>query len=226
MVGKELIFGALMALVGASCAGGSPPETEPRTAGVHDGDVTITDRASFSALAGVTEVMGTLAIDGADVSAIPDLEKLTRVEGDLRITRTSLADLRGLDALGEVGGFLWIESNAALTTLRGIGHLDSTGWSTVIRSNDALVDLNGLESLSSIGGQLSIVDDVALQDIDALGSLTTLGDNLNVYNDFALPQCPVDELEQRLLDNGWSGSATINGLVACDGRCRGTTCGP
>ena len=180
----------------------------------------------MAALKGATEITGSLVIQGQTITSLAGLESLRSVGVDLRITQTALTDLQGLKSLVHVEGFLWIESNLSLHDLSGLETLTTTGWTTAIKGNFELLSLDGLDGLKSVGGQLAITDNIKLASITALARLETLGDNLNVYNNFSIPQCEVDDLRQRLVAQGWTGTATINGLKACAGTCNGPVCVP
>ena len=52
-----------------------------------------------------------------------------------------------------MGGYLSIESNAALTNLDGLSNLTSVGGYLYIEYNRALTNLDGLSNLTSVGGE-------------------------------------------------------------------------
>jgi hypothetical protein len=220
-VGWPALVFSLSACGGSDDVSGSGATATPV---VHEGDATVGADADVSLLAGVTEITGSLRIDGAAVTTLAGLESLRTIGVELRVTNTSLVNLAGLDGLERVEEFVWIEQNQSMLDLSGLGKLKSTGWSTVVGANWELLSLRGLESLTAVDGQLSITDNVRLSDISALASLMTLGDNLNVYNNFQISECAVEELRQRLLANGWTGGGTINGLTSCSGSCSGAVC--
>lgn len=114
------------------------------------------------------------------------------VEGDL-------ASLDGLECLSQIGG-------------------DLTIWQTT-----ALTDIDGLVSVYYVGGNLQIgqffAGNQVLEDLDGLVHLTTLDGNLSVVMNPVLPTCAAEELEQQLIDNGWTGTSDIWGnddLGSCD----------
>ncbi len=84
----------------------------------------------------LTEIDGTLRLEGSGAASLGGLANLTRVRGDLVIdNEDALSDLSGLDRLEEVDGALRIVDNAEL--------LDVTA---------------GLDELLRVGGDLEITD--------------------------------------------------------------------
>ena len=74
---------------------------------------------------------------------------------------------------------------------------------------------NGLTSISmpvlaSIPVSLRIQRNVVLTSLD-FGSLTSLGDTLTIKGNSSLPSCYATDIYDRLVANGWTGTATISG---------------
>ncbi len=130
-----------------------------------DGDYTIQDSGDIAALAGHTEVTGTLTVG------------FLSNPGASYTTFTSLA---GLESLTSVGGDLIIHYNAGLTNLTGLDNLSSVGGSVSMRDNTSLVNMIGLESLTSINGDLTIMNHSALTNLDGLNNITNITGNAEI----------------------------------------------
>lgn len=79
--------------------------------------------------------------------------------------------------------------------------------------------LDDLGSLSAVHGYLTIEGNDSLSDIDGLASLIELTGFLRVYDNPSLPTCAVQKLVEQLQNQGWTGSAYIQGndnIAACD----------
>ena len=109
------------------------------------------------------------------VSSLAGLTALTSV-GGLRILRTDLVTLAGLDALANVGvSGLFIAANTNLRDVEGLGALVSVEGDVVVDGNPVLAGLNGLGALASIGGALSVG-----ANLDGLAALTTINGALRL----------------------------------------------
>ncbi len=73
-----------------------------------------------------------------------------------RAQSDSVTVLDGLQALKEIGGFLYIRQNEQLESLEGLEHLASIGGHLEISNNPRLRSLRGLKNLAHLGGRLII----------------------------------------------------------------------
>ena len=76
----------------------------------------------------------------------------TSVEGNLTISGDDISDLSPLTNLTDLGGYLSIYSNAALTNVDGFSALISVGGDLAISENSALSEFCGLYTLFNVGG--------------------------------------------------------------------------
>jgi hypothetical protein len=76
--------------------------------------------------------------------------RCVHVAGDLRIERSELLDLSGLEHLKSVSGALVIVENAGLYRVRGLDNLREVG-DLVIAENRRLIDLSALRNLEAAG---------------------------------------------------------------------------
>src|SRR5690606_1101134 len=88
------------------------------------GDVSFTTQAHVYAFAtfypNCTEVSGSLAIQGANITDLTPLSNLTQIGEILYIAvNPSLTNLDGLSNLTQIGGVLYIQTNSQLTNLDG-----------------------------------------------------------------------------------------------------------
>jgi hypothetical protein len=81
---------------------------------------------------------------------IPMYGGVTCITGDLRVERSSLTGLTGLETLVAVGGVVQIRSNSALVSVDGLGNLKSAGG-IAVESNERLSSLAGLANLQTLG---------------------------------------------------------------------------
>ena len=110
----------------------------------------------------------------------------TEIEGGMTIIGSDITNLNGLNVLTSIGGYLWIDDNAALTSLTGLENITSIGGDLVIYANNALTSLTGLENLTSIGGVLDITYNSALTSLTGLESLTSIDSSLYVKENSSL----------------------------------------
>src|SRR5690606_40148623 len=122
--------------------------------------------------------------------------------------------LSGLENLSSVGGFLVINSNAALATLSGLENLSSVGGVLRIYDNAALATLSGLDNLNSIGGFLDINNNAALTNINGIqninpntiNSTSSIFNDIEIHNNTLLSTCAVTSVCDAILAH----SATTN----------------
>jgi hypothetical protein len=89
------------------------------------GGVLANEPSQVEALAGITDINGSLAIEGP-VSSLAALASLTIIDEGLSISGTGLSSLEGLENLGEVGG-VTITDNLLLPTCAALGLLEQVG---------------------------------------------------------------------------------------------------
>ena len=140
------------------------PAPEPEQTGI-EGDVTI--RSQF------------------DLDLLISRGGSSLITGNLTVSHSLLVNLRGLQGLTSVGGWVFINQNAALTSLEGLNNLASL-WGLTISDNESLTGLEGLEGLTSVGRNLTIGGNTALTSLEGLNSLTTVGGLLTITRSEAL----------------------------------------
>ena len=127
-----------------------------------------------------------------------DLDRLTatvsgnfKIEGNLVIANSSLADLRGLSQLVEVSGNLAISANTALESLTGLEQLREVGGDLELSNNKVLGNLHGLVGLNLVNKDLWINSNNAVQNLEGLENLVytrtlAISHNQNLTNIKAL----------------------------------------
>jgi len=85
-----------------------------------------------------------------------------------------------------------------------------TGDLNINHPTEDLGALNGIEYITSIGGDLTINSDNYLTNINELSNLTSLGGDLTITNNGKLSNCNALELEDNLIDEGWSGNVNFS----------------
>jgi hypothetical protein len=160
------------------------------------GNVTITSQSDIAALAGYTDINGTLTI------ASPTLENLD-----------------GLESLYKVTSVVKIQNNPLLSNLNGLQNLRVVGWDLKIEGNEMLLDLDGLSNLWVFGGDvLQISENASLIDLSGLYSVRMPGDYLAIFYNQVLSMSEAYDLESQLGVNGFNGTAFIgnNGTMDND----------
>ncbi len=174
------------------------------------GDYTIENTDDIAALSGYTEVNGNLIISNTTLTNLNGLEKLTIVNGHLRIKDNDvLNSLNGLESLISVGEGLYIYGNDALTNLSGLDNIASVGKSLDIGYNNALTSLTGFENIISVGESLWISYNDALINLCALYNMNLSGNELVIYNNSALSMANANALGTQLTNNGFTGAAVV-----------------
>jgi hypothetical protein len=118
---------------------------------VWDGNYTITDAASLSALKDYGVIKGSLILD------------------------PSFPNLVGPACLRRIDGDLVLQDNATLQTLSGLDSLEEVGGNVAIVRNDALVSVDLGGPLISIGGGFYMDDNFYCADVTLPASLETIG---------------------------------------------------
>lgn len=157
-----------------------------------------------------TNIEGSVDIEGTNISNLSGLNIVTEIGGTLTIEGTeNLVSLTGLDKLEFIGGSLAIGENAALNSLTGLGALAEVNENVWIFDNPNLINLNGVNVFSSIGEILSIYHNTNLSDISGLSSLNTIGGALFLDDNDKLESLsgldnidPASILDLLLLNNG------------------------
>ena len=138
--------------------------------GAVEGDLTIRDAESLSALESVTAWEGSLIIEASpDLLTLQGLGMLSEVGGDLRIVGTGITSLAGMEQLREVSGELEIADNDALNSLLGL-ELTLLGGGLIVDDCGSLTDLND-PILPAIIGDLQILNNESLTSLDGVEEL-------------------------------------------------------
>ena len=132
---------------------------------------------------GCTQILGDVAINGADITNVNGLSGVTSVGGYLAIQNNpALASLAGLAGVTSVSEFLYIEYNPALPNLSGLSSIASVGENLTIGFNPVLTSLIELSGVTTVGGSLSIVSLPLLTSLTGLHAVTSVGDQLAIDN--------------------------------------------
>ena len=119
---------------------------------------------------GCKHVVGTLEINGANITSLQGLKDITRIDGNLSIFNNKLlTSLAGLDALTNVGERVSIAGNG-ITSLTGLGSLKATQY-VQISNSVPLTSLAGLNSLTNIIG--FTITNTSLTDLAGMAPLLT-----------------------------------------------------
>jgi hypothetical protein len=153
------------------------------------GPVSLASPADLQSLSGVVRILGDLIVaSGGTLTDLDGLESLTRIEGNLIVTNTSLVSLHGLENLNTVTGRVQIDGNSALTSLGGLSALASARELRV-SGNNVLTEAS----------------------LPALASVTSW----NMAGNYSLAQCWPLVLEQQLAKGCSNCAATNHGNGAC-----------
>ena len=126
-------------------------------------------------------IFGNLTISGASITNLKALDGLTHVEGYLLLrSNIRLINLEGLDSLATIGSALIIQNNDRLKNMEGLGNLEWIGGIFTLERNLSLVNLRGLTQLKAIAGGLTFLVNQSLEDFTGLDSLSDIGDNLDL----------------------------------------------
>jgi len=135
-------------------------------------------------------VNGSIVLDQtAELDSLGFLGNVRKVARNIDIRSTpNLEKLDGLDAISEVGGFVYLLDNKALTSLgTGLRNLRSIDGDLRIMGNKRLDHLSGLSRLSSISGYLYVENN---EELESFGSgftnLIFVGSDLRIRNNPAL----------------------------------------
>lgn len=136
---------------------------------------------------GYNKIEGDLIIGNKDnsvnISDLRPLHNLNKLQGDLEITQTELADLNGLSHLTSISKGLKILINPMLQSLEGLNQLQTTGGRLVIEGNAFLADISALVDLEKIESDLVITGNPSLQSLKGLNNISMTGLDLVIsYN--------------------------------------------
>jgi hypothetical protein len=138
--------------------------------------------------AACTKIDGNVKISGTTISSLLALNNIDSISGDLSITfNLSLVDLNGLDSLDFVGGNSLITANG-LSSLHGLQKLSYINGKLGIAANHRLENMEGSNSLFHVDGDLSIAANSSLLSLKGLDSLTSIAGGL--YLSWPLPVLP------------------------------------
>ncbi|MCB9741181.1 MAG: hypothetical protein H6741_16480 [Alphaproteobacteria bacterium] len=161
-------------------------------------------------LAGLRQVGEGLFLSDNGLLELRGLEQLERVEGYLYVGYHAwLYDLRGLSGLREVGGDLTLRYNERLYDLRGADRLDSVG-ALAIYGNPRFDAVEGLGALRFIHGDALIEDNARVAHLTDLRALERVDGDLRILNNSSLSRAEVE----RLLDS--LGDDTVGGEITCE----------
>ena len=136
---------------------------------------------------GPCDQLGSLWVEGADITNLDGLSALTSIEGSLSLNgNTALENLDGLSALTRVGTDNWdtrlyIVDNTILTNLDGLAALTTLHGYLTIGGNDNLMNINGLSGINS-SDRLYITYNAVLTNLNGLSGVTSVGDWLVVQH--------------------------------------------
>jgi uncharacterized protein YjdB len=143
-----------------------------------DGSVTVRTLADLDRLHGVSRVAGSVRIEGSDLSVLPDLGDVTRIDRDLVIAgNASLVEVSSLPLVA-IGGALRVAENPVLRRLGGFPELGSVGGSMLLEDNPAL-DLPPFPALTRIGG-LRLRGNAGIEDGAILQGLAEVDADIDV----------------------------------------------
>jgi hypothetical protein len=135
-------------------------------------------------------VNGSIILDQtAELDSLGFLGNVRKVTVNIDIRDTpNLENLDGLEAISEVGGFVLLLDNKALTSLgTGLRNLRSIDGDLRIMGNKRLVHLSGLNRLSSISGHLYVENNEQLETFGSgFTNLIFVGSDLRIRNNQAL----------------------------------------
>jgi hypothetical protein len=151
------------------------------------GNLAVVGDLDLSPLAGSTRISGSLLIqDNPSLTDLGVLENLIDVEGSLRLANNdALTNIEALAFVDEINN-LELTGNDALTNIDGLSGVSAVSGEFILAGNASLANLDGLSELTSIIGQLRVMDNDALTNIDGLGGVTSLSGFLQLSDNGAL----------------------------------------
>ncbi|KAI9206348.1 uncharacterized protein BJ171DRAFT_566696 [Polychytrium aggregatum] len=144
----------------------------------------ISSQSALAQYANCTQFLGSVSINGSDVSDLSPLHSLTSVQLAVEITNTKLFNLQGLSSLQSIGDKFFIHSNPSMAALDGLAVQVVTGGIfiydlPVLKSISSLKFLNYINPNGSAQYPfgLSIYRNPALSSLDGLQNLKTIGNS-------------------------------------------------
>ena len=128
---------------------------------------------------GCTEIVGEVIISGNGIQNLNGLSCLISFHGSLKIERTSLLNLTGLDNVQHIGGDFRVFYNEKLIGINGLYALDSIIGSFSIATNIKLITTSAMENLSYVGGDLWISFN-EISDLTGFINLDYIGGKLGI----------------------------------------------
>ena len=152
--------------------------------------ITLANQAAIDDFAtnypGISSISGDLLIGDfssacteIDITSLNGLSQITSIGGNLKIHRTLLTDLSGLDNIQSVNGFMALTSNSSLESINGLGALNSLGGIIIGFDNYSLTDIDAFLNLSTIGGDVAIFSD-GFTDLNGLSNITSIEGGLSL----------------------------------------------
>lgn len=200
------------------------------------GDLIILDNGSLDSLAGMahlTRIGGRLVVEGNALlsGSLNGPPMLIEVGGDLIIggneivgdpkeawaagkdvlIETHLVRINGLENLKSIGGSLYVRE-PELTDSASLGGLESIGGSLVIQP----FSVYDLRNLTTIGKHIVMANTNATDILLELTDLSFIGGDLYIIENYQLPTCTAIDFKNRLITQGFSGSAAICGNMEDD----------
>ena len=138
-----------------------------------------------------TTLINGLEIVGLDIHDLSPLKSIIIIGGSLRVTRTSLVNLKGLENVEIIGNNFFntssVEDNSLLVNLSGLDKVKLINGTVQLARNSALVNFQGLNSLTHIrGGDLGIHECNSLRNLDGLEKLMYLDGTLLIQRNASL----------------------------------------
>jgi hypothetical protein len=141
------------------------------------GDVFLYSQADVDnfATTGCNIMLGSLRIEGTDITNLNGLSSLTSARNLYIYNCTALTNVDGLSSLTSVSHHMNIDGTELLTNIDGLSNLTSVGSNIAIARNASLTNVNGLLGITSVNSILGITDNGSLTNVDGLSNLTSAG---------------------------------------------------
>ena len=167
---------------------------------VIDGDLIIRDKVTdIGGLDIIREITGDLQVTVPyRLKSVSGFNQLTRIGGNLLISKTSIDTLKGFDQLRRIGRSFSLESNPELKTIGGFNRLETIGQHLQLFNHPLIDKIEGFSALTTIGGDLNIWLFLGEQ-IRGMQNLQTIGGRLTIEN--STPQNLSDYIPVGSLDS-------------------------
>ena len=143
---------------------------------------------SITGLKNLTEVEYLYCVKNESLTSLNGLQNLKTIES-LKIERSALENLDGLEGITELSYGVVIYVNDKLLNINGLKNLTYLGEEddSEIASNKLLTNIDGLANLTEIDSELDIYSNESLTNLDGLSSLTKFDNGaLDVFNNIKL----------------------------------------